>query len=246
MIKRTLLGIALGALLCVTVASAQTIQVDRNNRTIAVTASDKASAEADTAIVTVGFQIYAPDASTAYSQGSQHSNAILDALKKAGVADKAIESQDQKLNYTEFPSDDKTTPEQRAQKQFTLQQRWRVTCVAADAAKVLHVAVEAGANQSGNIDWDLKDRNGLQAQAAAKALVHARAVAAQMAEGLNAHLGALIYASNQTPVSRFFNGVLNTESASIAAKPAPPPPPLAIRPQQVEESATVYAVFAIE
>jgi hypothetical protein len=67
-----------------------------------------------------------------------------------------------------------------------------------------------------------------------------------MAEGLNAHLGALIYASNQTPVSRFFNGVLNTESASIAAKPAPPPPPLAIRPQQVEESATVYAVFAIE
>ena len=145
MIKRTLLGIALGALLCVTVASAQTIQVDRNNRTIAVTASDKASAEADTAIVTVGFQIYAPDASTAYSQGSQHSNAILDALKKAGVADKAIESQDQKLNYTEFPSDDKTTPEQRAQKQFTLQQSWRVTCVAADAAKVLHVAVEAGA-----------------------------------------------------------------------------------------------------
>lgn len=246
MIKRAPLVIALLGLEFLTTASAQTIQVDKNNRTIAVTASDKASAEADTAIVTVGFQIYAPDASSAYSKGSTLSNAILDALKKAGVADKVIESQDQKLNYTEFPQDDKSTPEQRAQKQFTLQQSWTVTCSAADAAKVLHVAIEAGANQSGNIDWDLKDRNGLQAQAAAKALVHARAVAAQMAEGLNAHLGALIYASNQTPVSRFFNGVLNTESASIAAKPAPPPPPLAIRPQQVEESATVYAVFAIE
>ena len=94
-------------------ARAQTIQVDKNNRTIAVTANDKASAPADTAVVTVGFQTYAPDAATAYSQGSTLSNAILEALKKAGVADKAVESQDQKLAYTEFPENDKSTPEQR-------------------------------------------------------------------------------------------------------------------------------------
>jgi hypothetical protein len=91
----------------------------------------------------------------------------------------------------------------------------------------------------------LADRNGLQAQAAEKALVRARQVATQMAAGLNAHLGALIYASNQTPMTR----LLETSSATISAQqivPAPPPAPLAIRPQQVEESATVYAVFAIE
>jgi uncharacterized protein YggE len=126
-----------------------------------------------------------------------------------------------------------------------LQQNWTVTCAAADAAKVLHVAIEAGANESGNIDWDLKDRNGLQAQAAAKALVHAHAVAAQMAEGLNAHLGALIYASNQTPIQRFV-AMASAQSVIVSENPAQPPPPLAIRPQQVEESATVYAVFAIE
>ncbi|HEX4310302.1 MAG TPA: SIMPL domain-containing protein [Acidobacteriaceae bacterium] len=229
------------------VLGAQTIQVDRNNRTIAVTASDKASLDADVAVVTVGFQIYSPDAATADSQGSKVSNAILDALKKAGVADKAVESQDQKLNYAEFSPDEKSTPEQRAQKAFTLSQSWTVHVGAADAAQVLHVAVEAGANQSGNIEWDLADRNGLQAKAAEKALVRARQVATQMAAGLNARLGQLIYASNQTPVNRFFSGILNTESASIASRPFPPsPPPLAIRPQQVEESATVYAVFAIE
>ena len=155
-------------------ARAQTIQVDKNNRTIAVTANDKASAPADTAVVTVGFQTYAPDAATAYSQGSTLSNAILEALKKAGVADKAVESQDQKLAYTEFPENDKSTPEQRAQKQFTLSQSWTVKAGATDAAKVLHAAIEAGANESGNIDWDLTDRNGLQAQAAEKALVRAR------------------------------------------------------------------------
>lgn len=230
------------------VAGAQAIQVDKNNRKIAVTANDKASAEADIAVVTVGFQIYAPDATTAYSRGSALSNMVVDALKKAGVADKAIESHDQKLNYTEFTSDDKSTPEERAQKQFTLEQSWTVKVAAKDAGAVLHAGIQAGANQSGNIEWGLADRNGLQAKAAEKALVHARAVAAQMAAGLNAKLGALIYASNQTPVSRFFGGVLNTETASLSSRLAPPPPPipLAIRPQQVEESATVYAVFAIE
>ncbi len=53
------------ALVWATAASAQTIQVDKNNRTIAVTASDKASAEAEVVGVTVGFRVYAPDAATA-------------------------------------------------------------------------------------------------------------------------------------------------------------------------------------
>jgi len=42
--------------------------------------------------------------------------------------------------------------------------------------------------------------------------------------------------------------LLNTENAELATVQAiaAPPAPLAIHPQQVEESATVYAVFAIE
>ncbi|MFP5227431.1 MAG: SIMPL domain-containing protein [Acidobacteriota bacterium] len=223
-------------------ASAQTIQVDKNNRTIAVTASDKASAEADTAVVSVGFQIYAPDAATAYSQGSQISNAILGALKKAGVPDKAIESREQNLGKTDFPFNPQPAPEERVKKAFNLSQSWAVHTSAADAAKILHVAIEAGANQSGNIEWDVTDRKGLQAQAAQKALVNAHAIAAQMASGLGVSLGSLIYASNQAPMAPGRPRVMNF----MAAKAAPPPAPLAIRPQQVEESATVYAVFAIE
>ena len=42
-----------------------------------------------------------------------------------------------------------------------------------DAAKVLDIAVKAGANQSGAIDWSLKDENAPQAQAAGKALQRA-------------------------------------------------------------------------
>jgi uncharacterized protein YggE len=242
--RRIPLCLAFAVLLCTASAGAQTIQVDKNNRTIAVTASDKASAEADTAVVTVGFQIYAPDAAAAYSKGSTVSNAILAALKKAGVADKAIESQEQNLGKTEFPYNPQPTPEERTQKAFTLSQSWAVHTAARDAAMVLHVAIEAGANQSGNIAWDVTERKGLQAQAAQKALVDAHAIAAQMASGLGVSLGALVYASNQAPAQPTPPRVYSFVGA--AAKAAPPPSPLAIRPQQIEESATVYAVFAIE
>ncbi len=42
--------------------SAQTIQVNQNNRTIAVNVSDAAKADADMATVHIGFEVYAPDA----------------------------------------------------------------------------------------------------------------------------------------------------------------------------------------
>lgn len=225
-------------------AQAQNIQINKDNRTIAITADDKASAPAEIATVSVGFQIYAPDADTAYSHGSQISNAILDALKKAGVADTAIESRDQNLSQTQFPFNNQVTPEERKQKEFTLSQSWAVHTAAADAAKILHVAIEAGANQSGNIEWDVRDRSALQAQAAAKALVRARAVATQMATGLGVQLGPLLYASNQMPTQPVLPMARMEKFGGAAAARAPQP--LALRPQEVEETATVYAIFSIE
>lgn len=242
MIRWNSFWMAFVVLLGAAAVSAQTIQVDKNNRSIAVTASDKASTEADTATVSVGFETYAPDADTAYSHGSQVSNAIMDTLRKYGVPEKSIESRAQNLGKTEFPFNPQPTPQERAQKAFTLSQSWAVHTSAREAAAVLHAAVQAGANQSGTIDWDVTDRRGLQAQAAQKALVDAHAIAAQMAAGLGVKLGPLVYASNEAPASPGPPRVLNF----MAAKAAPPPAPLAIRPQQIEESATVYAVFSIE
>lgn len=245
MMKSTVRSLCVTAALAglTVVGFAQTIQVNQNNRTIAVTVTDKASADADTATVHVGFDVYAADSDGAYAAGSQTSNAVMDALHKAGVEDKAIESEGQSLRQN-FQFDDKESETDRAKKRFLLTQSWTVKTSAADAAMVLHVAVEAGANTSGQVDWDLKDRAGLQSQAAAKALQHAQATADQMAKGLNAHLGPLIYASNQPPQSP---GV--PERLELMAKLQAAPrsvAPLAIRPQKIEENATVYAVFAIE
>ena len=180
-----------------TLTQAQTIQVNKDNRVIALTATGNAKADADIARVHIGFQVFARDADSAYAKGSQTSNAIAAALKKAGVEDKSIESETEDVGRNDefvpfWSSWDET------KKQFTVQQSWTVTTAPRDAARVLHVAVQAGANNNGNIDWDLADRDALGAKAAAKALEKAQSAATEMAAALHVTLKGLIYASNQT------------------------------------------------
>lgn len=224
-------------------AHAQTIKVDKDNRTIAVSATDKATADADLAVVHIGFQVFGPDEPATYANGSKTSNAIIDALKKAGVPEKSIESENQNLMPNNF-HDPRESEMDRAQKQFVLNQSWIVKTKPDDAAKTLHIAIEAGANQSGQIEWQYQDMNGLQAKAAAGALAKAQAIAIQMAQGLNVKLSGLIYASNQAPespvrpVPMLMERMGAAKSVSVA--------PLAINPRQIEESATVSAVFAIQ
>ena len=134
----------------------------------------------------------------------------------------------------------------RDKKQFVLNQSWTVKTKPDDAAKVLNIAVAAGANQSGQIDWQYRDMNVLQAKAASNALAKAQTIAQQMAQGLNVKLSGLIYASNQAPESpvRPMAKAYGIIAGLGAATPSPAP--LAINPRQIDESATVYAVFAIE
>ena len=235
---------ALTAVVLTTIASPQTIQVNKENRTIAITATDKVIVMADTATVHIGFITYGPDKDAAYASGSTLSNAIIKALTASGVPSDAIESENQNVSPVQDYQVEKLTPAEKAQRKFQVTQSWTVRTNAADAAKILDVAVKAGANQSGQIDWGLKDENASQAEAAAKALQRARTVAGEMAKGLNANLGALLYASNETQAE---------PPRPLMRAMAPPPmasaqtvQPLAINPRRIEKSATVYAVFAIE
>ena len=230
-------------------ASSQSIQINRDNKTIAISTTDEATATADIAAITIGFEIYGADSESTYADSGKISHAILEALHKAGVEDKSIESSGQGLQRnTDF--DEKDKPEQRLKRQFVFRQSWDVSVTPQAAAEVIRVAIAAGANKSGAIDWRLSDRKSLQAKAAEAALVKARQVAANMADGLHVKLGALIYARNETPNAKLYFArpqqglVMNTESASVASYQVIPT--LEIRPQAIREEATVYAVFAIE
>ncbi len=222
----------------------QQIQVNKDNRTVAITASDSASAMADTATIHIGFVVYAPDSQAAYAKGSAASNAIAKALTDAGVAKTAIQSESQNISETPQYELEKLPPAEQAQRKFQVRQSWTVKTKAAEGAKLLNTAVNAGANQSGQIDWSVADENALEAKAAGKALARARAIASQMAQGLGIKLGDLIYASNQSPEPPP-RPMMMRAMAGLKAK-AEEPAPLAINPQKIERSATVYAVFSIE
>jgi uncharacterized protein len=242
MTKLHLSVLALCAIATATTASAQTIQVNRDNRTIAVTATDKVTVLADTATVHIGFVAYGPDSDTAYANGSRVSNAIMRALTAAGIPRETIQSENQSLAPFQNFQVDRLTPAERAQRQFMVNQSWTVRTPADNAAKVLDIAVKAGANQSGQIEWSFRDEHAPEAEAAAKALKSARTQAEQMATSLSTKLGALLFASNQTQAEIVRPMMMRASGMAVDSKVEP----LAINPREIEKSATVYAVFAIE
>lgn len=237
------LGMVLLGVGLVVPCQAQSVQVSGANRTVSVTATSQVIVMADVATVHLGFQVYGPDSDTAYANGSRVSNAIAKALAGAGVAKETIESEAQSLTAVQNYGNEKLTPAELAQRKFQVQQGWTVRTAADDAAKVLDVAVKAGANQSGEIDWSLANEGAPEAQAATKALERARSVASGMATGMGAKLGALLYASN-TSLEAPVRPMPRVMAFSVRAKEATAP--LSINPRRIEKSATVTAIFAIE
>jgi len=231
-------------------ANAQQIQISQQNKTIAISTSADASAIADTAVITVGFSSWGKDQESTYINASKTSNAVFSALTAAGVPKEAITSTGQRLSPIDPNSDEDKTRYAEGLR-FSFSQSWHITVPASQAANALHVAIANGANNSGDIDWELKHGDTLQAEAAGKALQHAREIAGQMAQGLGTKLGSLVYASNQSPPRGIFanmgfgNVDLNTSSAAMSMKTRNLAP-LAITPELITKSATVYAVFAIE
>ena len=173
--------------------------VNKDNRTIAVTTSADANAAADIATVQIGFVAYGADQDSAYALGSKTSNAIAAALKAAEIPQDAIESESQSITPVQQYTNQDWTPAEKAERKFQVQQTWSVKTAASNGARVLDIAVKAGANQSGQMSWSVADQDGLQAKAAKLALDRARQIAQQMAAGLNATLGPLVYASNEAP-----------------------------------------------
>jgi len=244
-IAMTLARRSILATLCLTVLplAAQQIQVSKDNKTISVTATEEASALADTAVVSIGFNSFGGDQDGTYAAATKTSNAIVSAITASGVAKDAIQSQEQNLTPLN-PEDFQNKTRYVEGMRFQFSQRWQVTVPADQAAHVLQEAITHGANNSGGIDWQLKNDDTLQAEAAQKALNHARDIAQHMAQGLGAKLGTLLYASNQIPV---VNGI-GPRMYAMAAAPVDKRSrqPLAISPERITRSATVAAIFAIE
>lgn len=236
------LGFAFLLVCAITAVYAQEIQVNRQNKTIAVTAEESITADAEVAVLAIGYHNYAPTQDAAFQENIRSSNQITKSLLGTGIPKSNIETN--KLRLARAEQGDKWTTEMKKDRQFEAQQSWSITLPVSQAQAVVDLAVRSGANEVEDVDWKVADPVALQAKAGGAALAKARAIAEQMAKGLGTKLGELVYASNRTPMSRFSaNEVVSTMATPVERERKPQ---LTLFPQQVKSEATVYAVFAIE
>jgi uncharacterized protein len=220
---------------------------------ISVTATATVTADADIAVVHVGYKLFDADAKSVYAQASAASNAIMEALTGSGIPKPAIESTSQVIQHTQ-PYDFQQLPvgsEERLRRQFTVAQNWTIRVRPDDAPKTLNTAINAGANESGWIEWKVSDPNALEAQASAKALANARLIAEQMVQKSDVHLGHLISANENPgplggirPISGTLGGVGSGMGFGMGAGGSTTP--LSITSRHIEYTVSLYTVFAIE
>jgi hypothetical protein len=216
-------------------ASPVQLKIEPTNRTLTVSTEDRVTVDPEVAILHIGFQTPPKDAKGANAAGAATSNAIVNALKQAGVQEGSIHSESQRI--TGMWGD--------AHK-FTLQQQWTVRVKPEQVAEILDVAVTAGATYSGQIDWTVADEHALEDRALNGAAERARAQAEVLAKGMGVKLGALIHVSKQVSAPVAPIRAYEAYELSVARSPIAPPPPLAIEPNKAERTAIVYAVYSIE
>jgi uncharacterized protein YggE len=234
------------SLLCASPAFAQDNQINRQNRTIEVVATETVKVEPDIAEVTLGCVTYGETHDEAYQANLKTADQVIKALLAAGVSKEQIESSAIELGEGSS-SENRPTPKGR---QYEAHQSWSIRLAASQAQKIIDDAVQAGANGIENVSWDVSNPEALETKARVAAMKKARATAAAMAESGGAKLGELLYASN---VVNGLMGLLagrqvQTESASIGSGGGLPTPTFSLKlfPAKVEKQVTVRAIFALD
>jgi len=240
--SRTLMLLWLG-LASTWVAHAQiaNVQVNRENRTISVTAKHTLTVDAELAVLHIGYRNSGPDKDAVYAENLRYSAQIQKTFGELNLPDANIQTEKLRVGRTEPDEELK-----HKQVLYSAEQGWKVTVAANTAQTVIDATVRAGANDVSEPDWEVADPVALEAKANGAALAKAREIAEQMAKGLGAQLGDLIYASNteQRPFGMFFSCTLNTSTASVGRGATAPV--LKVYPKRVEKDATVVASFALK
>lgn len=257
---RKILGPAsfLFCLIAVPAAYSQGIQINRQNRTISVRATETVKVAPQIAVVRIAYDNYAATKSAAYDENVRVSAKIIQALLKAGLNKEQIHTYRISLLRTQRRNQ---TPSRKngPMRKFRALQSWSVRVPVAQAQTVVDRAVAAGANIVLSVNWTVKDRDALTAKADAAALDEAQRIARQITAKFGDKLGELLYASNSNPPQvqpaygfgqgsggGTYQAVAQAVAGGVAGGVPPARPPLRLFPGKVRETATVYAVFALE
>jgi uncharacterized protein len=243
-------------IVALTSACAESQQHAENaGRTVAVSTEGHASAVADQATLHMGFAVFGPDSASVYELGAETSTQIIAALTQAGVPKESIESETQYISQSSQDQLDRFSPAERAAKAYRLQQSWLVKLPPESAGQILDIAVKAGANDSGAIDWSMKDPAALHAKALEDAMTRAKTTAADIARGMGVPLGPLISVANRSLALLpgeidtavwggqgygYAAGMIGGSGGGGSFRNL-----LALRPHKIEDTATISAIYSV-
>lgn len=231
---------------CFVGASAQTVQVNQQNRTIEIAATSSIQVTADRVTITVGYHNYGPTHDAAFANNAKIAAQILKAWNAAGLSEKEIATNGLASHHTSEGELRDLPPAEREQKEFSVDQSWKITQKTDAAEKLLDIAVDAGANYVGSPEWELADSDAAEMRAYASALEKARALADQVAKSFGAKTGALLYASNESRPSAFGIGGGVGGGMFSARNDGNARPDTKLLPQKIEKTGYVRAIFALE
>jgi len=210
-------------------------------RTLNVSGNGSVSLAPDIAYIYIGVHTDNADLATAVNKNNTQTQALVDALKNAGVAGADIQTSNFSVYTNNNQSFDKLTGQTTDNgTYYSVDNTVYVTI--RDLTKLgslLNTAVGAGANSINSITFDVADKTTAMAQARQKAMTNASTLAAELAKTAGVKLGDIqnITYSDNSPMPYYGMGG-GGASAPNASVP--------IQPGQTQISVTVSVTYDIK
>ncbi len=175
-------------------AKAQTTSTAGVSRTITVIGQGKVRVKPDVVQAQIGVEVFAPTVKEATTKNREQMTAVLAALRKAGIADKDVQTSNYSIFFEREPvmpmSGSAETAPGEPQGRYRVSNMVQVTIRDLDlVASVLDAAIEAGANNIWGVSFSLEDSSAAESEARAKAMANARSKAAELAKLAGLELG---------------------------------------------------------
>jgi uncharacterized protein YggE len=196
------LGLALAACGPLTPANI-TVQAQPQppQRTITVTGTGLVTLTPDIAYINIGVQSQDASASVALTANNTSSQAVMDAIKAAGVADKDIQT----TNFSVYPQQQYDPNGKITGILYMVDNTVYVTVRdLASLGSLLDTSIRAGANNINSISFDVADKTSALSQARAAAVTDARKQADELTSATGVALGDvqnISYYDSSTPIT---------------------------------------------
>jgi uncharacterized protein YggE len=239
-----LAGLALvGGLVLVAFApglvAAQTTEPTVTGRTITVVGSGQVSAKPDIATVNLGVDVTAPTVSDAKDQADELMQAIIAALRDAGIADRDIQTSNYSISFERQTPD--VTPQEGQQTPagvYRGSNTVRVTVRDLDTVgDIIDTAVSAGANNVWGVSFGLENTDALEQQAREEAVADARARAESLAKLNGVTVGDVLHISEVVGATP---GPVYAEVAPAAFRGAP------VEAGEMTYSTQIQVIYAMQ